>query len=153
VNGALFIPLNISDHQIFAVDTTLSPEASARDYEKKIRTWFKEEECRFDLILLGLGDNSHTASLFPHTPVLHERKALVAGLYIEEVKMNRITVTAPLINLGRTIAWLVYGDGKKEAVHHVLKDPLNIEEYPAQLIRPDLGHVIWYLDEAAASRL
>ena len=150
---ALFTPLAIPDHQIFQMDTTLAPEEAAKSYESAITAWFKGKPCRFDLILLGLGDNSHTASLFPHTSVLHEKKALVKALYIEEVKMDRITMTAPLINLGKTIAWLVYGSGKKDAVYHILKDPINIEEYPAQLIKPEQGDVIWFLDEAAAAEI
>jgi 6-phosphogluconolactonase len=103
--------------------------------------------------LLGLGDNSHTASLFPHTEVLHEKSAWVSGLYIEEVSMSRITMTAPLINQSHVIVFLVYGEGKAEAVHHILKDPLNIEEYPAQLIKPLHGELYWFLDKGAAQRV
>jgi len=146
---ALFEPLKIPSDHIFGIDTSVSPEESAKAYEKRLHEHF-DGPCRFDLILLGLGDNSHTASLFPHTSVLHEKTALMAGLYIEEVKMNRITFTAPLINQAHSIAFLVYGAGKAEAVHHILKDPPNIEEYPAQLIKPANGELIWFLDEAAA---
>ena len=150
---ALFTPLAIPDHQVFQMDTTLSPDESAKAYEAAIAAWFKGKPCRFDVLLLGLGDNAHTASLFPHTSVLHEKKAFVKGLYIEEVKMDRITMTAPLINLASKIVWLVYGAAKKDAVHHILKEPLNIEEYPAQLIRRTPDDVIWFLDDAAASRI
>ena len=146
---SLFDPLKIADDHVFAIDTTLSPQDSAKAYEQSIRDHFGGP-CKFYLILLGLGDNSHTASLFPHTPVLHEKISLVAGLYIEEVKMNRITFTAPLINMAHSIAFLVYGAGKAEAVHHILKDPTNIAEYPAQLIKPSDGELLWFLDEAAA---
>jgi 6-phosphogluconolactonase len=77
VKNSLFVPLKISDQQIFAVNTSLAPSDAASDYEQQLRNHFNGEECRFDLILLGLGDNSHTASLFPHTSVLHEKQALV----------------------------------------------------------------------------
>lgn len=147
---ALFIPLQIADRQIFAVNTSLSPHEAAREYEQRIRRHFNYLPWRFDLILLGLGDNSHTASLFPHSPLLHERFAWIKEIFVEEVNMYRITFTAPLINAAHNVAFLVYGPSKAEAVQHILKDPLNIEEYPAQLIQPDRGTLHWFLDEAAA---
>ena len=149
---ALFDPLNISQDHVFSVNTALPPADAARDYEEKIRNHF-EAECRFDLILLGLGDNSHTASLFPYTKVLHEQKALVKEIFVDEVNMYRITFTAPLINAAHNIAFLVYGGGKAEAVHHILEDERNIEAYPAQLIKPLDGTLAWFMDEAAASRV
>ena len=153
VKESLFDPLYIRDHQIFGFDTTLPPEEAARDYEQRIREHF-DRACRFDFILLGLGDNSHTASLFPHTQVLYEKNALIKETYVEEVKMYRITFTAPLINAARVVAFLVYGAGKAEAVHTVVElSPLNIEEYPAQLIHPENGEIFWFLDEAAAAKI
>lgn len=152
VQQALFIPLGISERQIFEVNTTLSPAEAALDYELRIREHFNGGTCRFDLILLGLGDNSHTASLFPHTTVLYERKALIKEIFVEEVNMYRITFTAPLINAAHIIAFLVYGASKAEAVHHILKDPLSVEEYPAQLIYPEKGEIHWFLDEGAAGQ-
>jgi 6-phosphogluconolactonase len=150
---ALFTPLNISEDQIFAVDTSLSPSDAAVDYELRLRKIFQANECRFDLILLGLGDNSHTASLFPHTSVLHEKNALVKEIYVQEVSMYRITFTAGLINAAHSVAFLVYGSSKSEALVHILKDPLNVDEYPAQLIRPDGGELHWFVDGAAAAEL
>ena len=149
VKTALFDPLKIVDH-IFAYDTKLSPADSAVSYESVIRKHFNGP-CSFDFILLGLGDNSHTASLFPHTNVLHEKIAFVKEVFVEEVKMHRLTFTAPLINKARSIVFLVFGSGKAEAVHHIIEDPPNIDEYPAQLIRPKEGDLHWFLDEAAAA--
>ena len=149
----LFDPLKISDGQIFKMDTSLAPATSAQSYEKDILAYFLDKPIRFDLILLGLGDNSHTASLFPHTTVLREKEALVKEIYVEEVKMYRITLTAPLINQSYQIAFLVYGEGKAEAVRHIIEDPLNIEEYPAQLIDPKAGDLHWFIDKAASSKL
>jgi len=147
---SLFVPLNIAGEQIFAVNTTLSPVESARAYEQEIVKHFHGQLCRFDLILLGLGDNAHTASLFPQTSVLHEKNALVKEVFVEEVDMYRITFTAPLINLANRVAFLVYGASKAAAVRHILEDPYNPEEYPAQLIQPESGALYWFLDEAAA---
>jgi 6-phosphogluconolactonase len=147
---SIFTPLNIAREQIFAVDTTLSPAESARVYEQNIIKHFHGQPCRFDLILLGLGDNSHTASLFPHTGILREKHALVKEVFVPEVNLYRITFTAPLINLAHRIAFLVYGASKAEAVRHVLEDPFNPEEFPAQLVDPEQGEVYWFMDEAAA---
>jgi len=150
---ALFIPLFIDPHQIFAVDTSLEPKEAAKKYQEEVEQFFDETELSFDLILLGLGDNSHTASLFPHTPVLHDRVPGVSDVFLQDQQVYRITMNAPLINEAQNIAFLVYGEGKAIAVHHVLEDDEDIEEYPAQLIEPIVGQIQWFLDEAAASKL
>lgn len=150
---ALFDPLNIASGQVFRMNTDLEPAAAAQAYEQTLKTYFGDKPVRFDLVLLGLGDNSHTASLFPHSSVLHEKKALVKEIYVEEVKMFRITLTAPCINQAARIAFLVYGASKAEAVRHILEDKQDIEEYPAQLIHPGNGELHWFLDDAAASLL
>jgi len=147
---ALFDPLQIDDSNVFAVDTSLNPEEAAAEYKKAIDLFFDEESLEFDLVLLGLGDNSHTASLFPHTPVLHEVDATVKEVFLEDQQVFRITFTAPLINQAHNIAFLVYGEGKAIAVHHVLEDAKDIENYPAQLIAAEHGDLRWYLDEPAA---
>ena len=151
--NTLFDPLKVSGSQVFAVNTSLSPSDSAIDYELRLRNHFKNNDVKFDLILLGLGDNSHTASLFPHTSVVHEKNALIKEIYVQEVSMYRITFTAPLINAAHCVAFLVYGSSKSEALVHILKDPLNVDEYPAQLIRPVNGELHWFLDGAAAADL
>ncbi|WP_428328178.1 6-phosphogluconolactonase [Mucilaginibacter sp.] len=150
---ALFDPLNISPANIFAVDTSLPPNEAAAKYQEEIEQFFDEVELSFDLILLGLGDNSHTASLFPHTPVLHDRVPGVKEVFLQDQQVYRITLNAPLINEAQNIAFLVYGEGKAIAVHHVIEDDEDIEEYPAQLIEPIVGDLQWFLDEAAAANL
>lgn len=150
---ALFDPLEISTENIFPVDTTLSPKEAAEKYGEEIDTFFDEGEVSFDLVLLGLGDNSHTASLFPHTPVLHDRTPGISEVFLEDQQVFRITMNAPLINDAQNIAFLVYGEGKAIAVHHVLEDDEDIEEYPAQLIEPVVGDTQWFLDAAAAANL
>ncbi|MFD0795758.1 6-phosphogluconolactonase [Mucilaginibacter litoreus] len=147
----LFDPLNIEPSHVFPVQTNLGAEEAAKQYTASLIDFFDGKQACFDLIILGLGDNSHTASLFPHTTVLQDETASVQALYIDEVKMNRITFTAPLINNAHHIAFLVYGQGKAEAVKHILEDERNIEEYPAQLIQSK--DVQWFLDQPAASRL
>ncbi|WP_022826158.1 6-phosphogluconolactonase [Hymenobacter norwichensis] len=150
---ALFEPLQIGSSQTFPVDTSLPPVQAAVAYTKDINQHFGNDTARFDLVLLGLGDNSHTASLFPHTPVLHDESVGAKEVYVEELQADRITLTAPLINQAQAIAFLVFGKDKAEAVKHILEDPRNIEEYPAQLIAPASGELHWFLDAAAASKL
>ena len=147
---ALFDSLSIDAAKIFYINTGLTPDAAADDYAKKIITHFGDKPVQFDLILLGLGDNAHTASLFPHTNVLHEKKALMRAVSVDELNSYRISMTAPLINEAHEIVFLVYGAAKAEAVRHVLKGEKNIEDYPAQLIGTADESVHWFLDKAAA---
>ena len=151
VKKALFDPLNISPEQVFAVDTSLEPKKAAAAYQHVIEQHFYPRTAIFDLILLGLGDNSHTASLFPGTDVLDEKEAGVREVFLPDQQVYRITVTAPLINQAKHIAFLVFGSSKAEAVHHILGDERDYRQYPAQLIQPASGDIIWFLDEAAAS--
>ena len=151
--NALFAPLLIDPDHIFPVDTSLSPKEAAAKYQEQIEDFFDEDELSFDLVLLGLGDNSHTASLFPFTPVLHDRLPGVSEVFLPDQNVYRITMNAPLINEAKNIAFLVYGGGKAIAVHHVLEDDEDIEQYPAQLIEPIVGELEWFIDTAAAELL
>jgi len=153
VKRTLFDPLNISQSNIFPINTSLSPQEAAKSYTATITEHLDSQELQFDLILLGLGDNAHTASLFPYTPVLTEKSASVQAVFLEGQKIYRISMTAPLINRARNIAFLVYGQEKAEAVHLVLEGEFDPEKYPAQLINPLKGELHWFLDEAAASLL
>ena len=128
-----------------------SPQLYAIKYEQFLDLNLQEE--RFDLILLGMGDDGHTASLFPGTAVLQEKTKRVAAYYLAEQEMYRITLTAPLINKARTIVFMLYGSSKANALYEVLEGNRNIEKYPAQLIQPDDGIVHWLVDEAAAKNL
>jgi 6-phosphogluconolactonase len=129
-----------------------SPEDAAAAYEQTIRRVVGAGEDddipQLDLILLGMGDNGHTASLFPGSPLLQETRRLVAGEYVAEVKMGRITMTLPLINRARLIMFLVAGANKTAVLHEVLAEhPQTI--YPARLVRPVAGALQWLVDRAA----
>jgi len=150
---ALLAPLGIADDHVFAFDTTLPPTETAADYTQAINAFFSPKPARFDLILLGLGDNSHTASLFPHTEILRTNVAEVQAVFVAEVGMDRLTFTAPLINQARAVAFLVFGADKAAAVRSVRQGPRNVEEFPAQLIAPSAGEREWFLDAAAAAKL
>lgn len=149
----LLHPLEIRASQIFAIDTSLAPDQSARQYELRIREHFQDQPIEFDLILLGLGDNAHTASLFPHSDILAQQFPTVVSIYVPEEKEFRITMSAPLINLARHVSFLAFGDTKASAVFQVIKGARNPERYPAQLIHPASGSMDWFLDSTAATRL
>jgi 6-phosphogluconolactonase len=105
---------------------------------------------RFDLILLGLGTDGHSASIFPESEVVNEKKRLVAAVWVETLKSYRITMTLPLINNAASIVFLVSGAEKAGIVTEVLEGP---ERYPAQEVKPINGELIWMLDREAASKL
>jgi len=108
---------------------------------------------RFDLVLLGLGDNAHTASLFPRTEALRERERAVVAQFIEDAGMWRMTLTVPVLTHAAEILFLVSGASKAEAVRAALEGPADPDDVPAALIRPVDGRVTWLLDAPAASRL
>ena len=147
---ALLDPLHIEPAHVFAVNTTLPPAAAAAAYTATIQAFFGADAVALDLVLLGLGDNSHTASLFPHTPVLRVATASAQAVFLEDKQVYRISLTAPLINQARAVAFLVYGADKAAAVQSVISGPRDIDEYPAQLIAPTQAEAQWFLDEAAA---
>lgn len=152
--NALLEPLNIPAEQIFYVDTTLAPEKAAIEYTKAINAHFKGADLSFDLILLGMGDDAHTASLFPGTSILDSKEVEADAVFVEKLSTYRISFTAPLINKAKNIAFLVFGENKANAVKHVIEDKKkNTKLYPTQLIAPFDGSVTWFLDDAAAALL
>jgi len=127
-------------------------DAIAAAYERELREFFGTNGFpRFDLVLLGLGENGHTLSLFPNRPVLNETKRLVVADWVEEVKLHRLTMTAPLINAARQIVFLVSGAGKAQVLKDVLEGPRQPEQLPAQLIAPSSGRLTWLVDKEAAA--
>ena len=151
---ALLDPLNIKDDHIFYVDTTLAPEKAAIEYKKAIDNHFKGEDLVFDLILLGMGDDAHTASIFPHTSLVKDEEVNVASVFVEKLNTYRVSFTAPLINKAENIAFLVFGENKAEAIKHVIGDEQkDFDLYPSQLIDPIDGKLTFFTDEAATRLL
>jgi len=130
----------------------LPPLEFAQKYEEVLRQTLGSIPS-FDLILLGMGEDGHTASLFPGTKVLQEKSKWVEAYYLDTQDMYRITLTAPAINEARNIVVMVYGNNKANALHQVLEGSQDITRYPAQLINPPNGTTFWFVDEAAASHL
>jgi 6-phosphogluconolactonase len=133
--------------RIYRIKGELEPHEAAADYEKTLPAG------SFDLALQGLGANSHTASLFPHTDSLKAMDRRFVATWVAEVNMWRITMTIPELRRARHILFLAAGADKADAVHTVIRGPLDIEEYPAQVVREAQGTVSWFLDKAAASKL
>jgi len=132
------------------------PEAAAARYQETLRRFFvlsEGEAPRFDLVLLGLGADGHTASLFPGSPVLSEDQRLVATTYVRKLDAWRLTLTPSVLNSARHVLFLVCGSEKASALQQVLQGPYDPQRFPAQLVRPPEGNVTWLVDEAAASLL
>jgi 6-phosphogluconolactonase len=129
-----------------------NPDAStaANEYEQTLLQLTKQTLPQLDLILLGLGPDGHTASIFPGSEVLHETKRLVAAPWVEKFNAHRITMTLPLLNNGASILFLVSGAEKAEIVKQVLEGP---KLFPAQAVEPTHGQLVWMLDEDAAKNL
>lgn len=128
--------------------------ANARLYEDELQTFFAGAPWpRFELVLLGMGDDGHTASLFPETAALTERRAWVVGLWVEKLNAYRITLSVPSINHAAHVVFLVTGAGKAERVAEVIHGERAPERLPSQLIRPANGTLRWFLDRAAAASL
>lgn len=135
-----------------------NPDAAlaAKEYEETLREFFKlapGQLPRFDLVLLGMGPCGHTASLFPGTEALKEQEQLVVAQWVEKFNAQRITMTPPVLNNAAHVIFIIGGADKAETVRAVLEGDDEPERYPAQLIRPTHGDLLWLVDEAAAARL
>jgi 6-phosphogluconolactonase len=145
--------VRIPTGQIYPMyDAVQTPEKFAGEYEQ----WIKDivgPDGAFDLILLGMGDDGHTASLFPGTDVLNEQDKWVAAYYLEAQDMYRITLTAPLINRAKQLVVMTFGEKKTHALREVLEGEHNPKLYPSQLLKPVNGSLLFLTDEVAASQL
>ncbi|HEY2883467.1 MAG TPA: 6-phosphogluconolactonase [Pirellulales bacterium] len=159
---ALLIPAQIDPTHVLAIPTTAgTPAQCAAAYEKQLRAFFPHDQLnargfpQFDLVLLGLGDDGHTASLFPGKATLDERFAWLTWSTpgVLPPPVDRITFTFPLINSARNIMFLVAGAGKAAIVHDVLDNPPDLHKHPSSGVQPDDGKLVWMLDEAAAGLL
>lgn len=143
--------------QVFRMSGELRDASETADeYERILSAFFKlkpGELPRFDLALLGLGPDGHTASLFPDTPALHVRDRLVTANWVGKLATHRTTLTLPVLNNAAHAMFLVGGEDKATALARVLEGPLAPMRLPAQLIRPTRGSLLWLVDDAAASGL
>jgi 6-phosphogluconolactonase len=132
----------------------LPSEEAAAAYEEDLREFFgPDEPPSFGLILLGLGADGHTASLFPETSALEETDRWVVANPVLKLEATRLTLTVPVINAAKAVTFLVSGSDKAEALKEILERDADPREYPAKLIRPENGVLTWMVDRAAAKRL
>jgi 6-phosphogluconolactonase len=145
------LPLDAS--QIHPVPFLPTPQHSALQYENELKAHFPAGAPRFDLVFLGLGDDGHTASLFPGTPAVKERKRWVLEVSPTGQELHRVTVTVPVLNQAGLVVFLVSGAGKAEIVRQVLEGEPRPHRLPAQLIHPVHGRLLWLIDRDAARQL
>lgn len=153
----LFAPLEIHVNNIFPWLTgSETPEITAEIYQGEIKRFFnlgENEFPRFDLILLGMGNDGHTASLFPFTKALHEKNKIAVENYVEKLNATRLTLTFPTINNARNIIFLVSGEEKAETLREILEGEFQAEKFPSQNVKPENGNLFWLLDENVAKLL
>jgi 6-phosphogluconolactonase len=155
-NRTMLSKLALGPSQIHRMRGEDPPEAGAAAYEQELKNFFSlhdGELPRFDLVLLGVGDNAHIASLFPGSPLIQEKNKLVAVADVNAPQRFRLTLTAPVLNNAARVMFIVSGEKKAQAVKNVLQGPGDPSQFPAQLIDPKQGTVMWLLDKAAASLL
>jgi 6-phosphogluconolactonase len=161
-NEALLSKVPLPEGNVYRMRGEDAPEEAAESYAEALEQFFglehgdgpsPENFPRFDLILLGMGPDGHTASLFPGTKALQERGRPVTANFVPKLNTNRITLTAPTINRAGQVWFMVAGQDKAATLKNVLEGEYQPETYPSQLIRPQDGKLFWLLDEAAAAQL
>lgn len=148
---ALLDHVPVPDEQVYPIRWMDDPRKSAADYETVLHTTFGQAPPRFDLILLGVGEDGHTASLFPGTPALAEMESWVVAVMSKDPP--RVTLTYPVLNSASTVAFLVSGINKADALHKVIDEPDAADPPPAARIHPTDGVLRFFVDNPAASKL
>lgn len=145
--------LNIPNSQVHVMRTDIEPLFAAKEYSKILHTYFNNTACTFDLVLLGMGDDGHTLSLFPGGQNNSDNNEWVTAIYNENQKMYRITLMPQIVNSASAIAFMVDGEKKAAVLEEVLEGAYAPDKFPAQIIKPSNGNVHWFLDEAVAKKL
>ena len=147
--------VNIPDGNIHRIQGELSPLEASRDYGRVLKRFASPpiEWPRFDLVLLGMGEDGHTASLFPGSPVEAPGPTMAVTAHYQDRPAERVTLTPPVFNSARLVLFMVVGKNKASTLSKVLSETRQPELYPAQRIDPNDGRLIWLVDEAAASQL
>lgn len=143
----------IPQSHVHRIQGELNPKSAAEKYEQEIRKVFKQDPVVFDLVLLGVGEDGHTASLFPETDAVLEKEAFVTPVFVQQFKNWRVTLTVPILNAAREIIFLATGTKKASIVQRILEKDTPDIELPASLIQPPHGTLCWMIDEEAALEL
>ena len=150
VKESLLERIDIPAKNVFPVPVNGPPEKAALQYETRIQNFFKGSSPTFDFLLLGVGGEGHTASLFPGSELLNERRRWVKEVWVPQKQTHRITFTLPIINKARQILFLVSGREKATVISKVLSKKVTRDLLPVQKVKPAKGNTMWMLDEEAA---
>lgn len=150
---ALLDQIPIPENNIFRIKGESPPDKAASDYQKDIDDFFKDRQKHFDLVLLGIGEDGHTASLFPQSSALEENHSWVSPNYIASNNVWRVTLTYPAILSARKILFLISGNKKAEIVQQIIQDPINSSRYPAAKVASTHQDVTWVLEQTAGVKL
>jgi 6-phosphogluconolactonase len=153
VQESLLSKVQIPSENVHRMMGEKEPEQAATEYEEHLRQFFhlpRGGVPRFDLIFLGLGEDGHTASLFPGSPALNERNRLVATVYVERLNAYRLTLTLPVINAAAQVSFLTTGENKSSIVKALLGADADSSKYPAGQVRPVSGQLTWFITQDAA---
>jgi 6-phosphogluconolactonase len=153
VRENLLQEISIPEENIHRVPAEMDPRMAAFSYEETLRGFFNQSWPRFDLVLLGMGDDGHTASLFPHSAGLNEEQRWFIANYAPRQETWRLTLTKKAINAARYITVLVSGGSKADMLFSVFRGDYDPETKPIQLISPKKGELVWLVDQAAATKL
>ncbi|HEY4675536.1 MAG TPA: 6-phosphogluconolactonase [Candidatus Angelobacter sp.] len=151
---SLLSKVPIPEKNVHRIHAELDAEAAAAEYDQELRDFFHlsdQDWPRFDLIFLGIGEDGHTASLFPGSKALTETSRRVAANWVEKFQAFRITLTLPVLNHAAEVVFLVSGAGKAQILHEILRP--GAQKYPAQSVQPENGRLLWLVDKDAASLL
>ncbi len=149
----LFDQVPIPKENIFAIDGSLPPAEAAEAYETELEAFFGDHEPVFDLCFLGMGDDGHTASLFPYTEIIYEDEYWVKDVFVEKLDTTRISLTPEIINQAARMVFLIGGENKATVLKEVLTGDFDPEKLPSQLVIRSGAEVTFFLDEGAASNL
>ena len=149
VKETLLDHVRIPDVNVHRIRGEIAPEKSATDYAELLHKHFKEDLPRFDLILLGIGEDGHTASLFPGTDAVEECERYAVAVFVSRLGTWRVTLTFPVLNAAREVFFLVSGRSKADTVRRIISIKQPAKEFPASMVNPENGTLHWMLDSEA----
>ncbi len=151
VQQTLLKHVNIPDGNVHRIRGEIEPEQASVEYTKLLHDHFREDSPRFDLILLGVGEDGHTASLFPDTDAIEECERHAVAVFVPRLNTWRVTLTVPVLNAAREVFFLVSGSPKSNIIKHIMSIKQPTKDLPATLVNPENGTLHWMLDSDAAA--